>query len=72
VAVLSASNSALEQLSAVAIAARSIASQAPVQGLASAPAQFHQAMAEYGGCSAPLTAPAALPLGHVRHSNTCY
>lgn len=34
--------------------------------------QFHQAMAEYGGCSAPLPAPAALPLGQVRQSNTCY
>lgn len=34
--------------------------------------QFHQAMAEYGGCSAPLRAPAALPCGQVRQSNTCY
>jgi hypothetical protein len=54
------------------MAAHSIAPQPPAQRLASAPAQFHQAMAEYGGCSAPLTAPAALPVGYVRHSNTCY
>jgi hypothetical protein len=87
VAVLSASISALERLVAVDQQAQEQPRVVPAGSAGSDPAsgaadplprldpvvvQFHQAMAEYGGCSAPLRAPAALPCGQVRQSNTCY